>query len=252
MKKLNLISISLLGFLIVTCAAIQRVSAESDFTAFLGNQISDSEIDGVIGSEWDDAGYYTNVAIDPQGTADVWTKHAGAYLYIAVRFTADSDNPWVCFQLGRTACMVANTDGAIFGHDSYAANGYRDIFFNGIAAVTVDDSQDGTGAMTVNASNVVTVELKKPLSSGDSDGKDIEWTVDSTYSLIIMWNSNDYGSSGGSVSHDDGSLTARTIFINSVDTIPEFSGLLFAVLLVATTTSTVVLNRKITAKPTQT
>ena len=248
MKKLNLVLL-LLGFLIVTYAAIPHVSGQTDFVAFLGNQISDGEIDGAIGSEWDDAGVYTDVEISPQGTALVWTKHDGVYLYIAVKFTADSDNPWLSFLLGGTDCMEENVDGALFGHDNYSADGYSDIYFNGIPNITVDTSQDGTGAMSVGASNDVNVELKKPLNSGDSAGNDMLWVEGETYSFIIMWNSNGLGASGGSVSHKDGSVEEKTIFMNS-NTIPEFSGLVFAILLVVMTISAFILNRKITAKPT--
>ncbi|MBN1244027.1 hypothetical protein JXA31_00365 [Candidatus Bathyarchaeota archaeon] len=248
MKKLYLFLIVLLGFLITACATMTPVSAQHDFDAFLGNPISDNEVDGAIGSEWDDAGNYTGVAISPQGTAEVWTKHDGTYLYMAVRFTADSDNPWVAFLFGGTTCMATGADGALFGHDSYAANGYRDILFNGFTSISVDTSQDGTGAMTIDSSNLVTVELKKPLSSGDFDGKDVAWTENSTYALIIMWNSNLYGASGGSVTHSDGPLADRTMLINS-NVIPEFPGLMFTVLLVATTISAFLLRRRITAKP---
>ena len=248
MKKLNLFLLVLLGFLVTACATITAVSAQHDFDAFLGNTISDNDIDGAIGSEWDDAGNYTDVAIDPQGTAEVWTKHDGTHLYIAVRFTADSDNPWVSFLFGGTTCMAADTDGALFGHDDYASNGYQDISFNGFTAISVDDSQHGVGAMTVDASNVVTVELKKPLNSEDSDGKDAAWTEGDTYALIIMWNSNSYGASGGSVTHSEGSLTDRTIFINS-NAIPELPGLMFTAILVATAISAFLLRKRITTKP---
>ena len=144
--------------------------------------------------------------------------------------------------------MAANSDGALFGHDSYAANAYRDIFFNGFTSISVDASQDGTGAMTVDSSNVVTVELKKPLSSGDSDGKDPAWTEGNTYALIIMWNSDSYGASGGSATHSEGSLTGRTIFINS-NAIPEFPGLMFTAIIVATAISAILLRKRIAPKP---
>jgi hypothetical protein len=248
MKKLYLFLTLMLGLLITACATITPVSAQPDFNAFSGNSIDDSAIDGTIESEWDDAGNYTSVAISPQGTADIWTKQDGTYLYMAVRFTADSNNPWVAFLFGGTACMQSGADGALFGNDDYAANGYRDIWFGGIGIIFIDASQDGKGAITVDSLNLVTAELKKPLSSGDSAGKDIAWVEDSTYAMIIMWDSNGGGSSGGSVSHSNGPLRERNILINS-NVIPEFSGLMFAALLVATTISAIVLKRRITAKP---
>ena len=113
--------------------------------------------------------------------------------------------------------------------------------------ISVDISQDGTGAMTVDASNVTTIEFKKPLNSGDSDGKDIAWHESDTYTLILMWNSNLNGASGGNVTHTEGSIDDKNMFLAST-TIPEFSGLLFAVLLVAMTISVFVLNRKIKSK----
>lgn len=248
MKKPYLFLIVMLGLLITACATITPVSAQPDFDAFSGNAIDDAAIDGTIGSEWDDAGSYTDVAISPQGTAEIWTKQDGTYLYMAVRFAADSANPWVAFLFGGTSCMQSGTDGALFGHDSYAANGYRDISFNGFTDISVDPSQDGTGAITIGSSNLITVELKKPLSSGDSDGKDVAWSEGNTYALIIMWNSKLYGASGGSVTHSAGSLTDRTIFINS-NAIPEFSGLMFAALLIATAISAILLKKRITTKP---
>jgi hypothetical protein len=250
MKKLTFLFLTLtLGFLITACATITPVSAQQDFNAFLGNTIDDAAIDGTIGSEWDDAGNYANVAINPQGTAEVWTKHDETYLYMAVRFTADSNNPWMALLLGGTTCMQANTDGALFGHDNYAANGYQDISFVSLGAISIDASQEGTGAITVGSSNLVTIELKKPLNSGDSDGKDMAWTEDNTYALIIMWDSNGGGSSGGSASHSSGSITERTILINS-NVIPEFPGLIFAAVLVTATISAILLKRRIVKKPT--
>jgi hypothetical protein len=249
MKKLTYWFLTvMLGLLVTACATITPVSAQHDFDAFLGDPIDDNEIDGAIGNEWNDAGNYTSVAISPQGTAEIWTKHDGTYLYMAVRFTADSNNPWVALLLGGTTCMTSGADGALFGDDRYAANGYRDISFGGIGIISIDASQDGKGAIT-GSSNIVTVELKKPLSSGDSDGKDIAWMQGSTYALIIMWDSNGGGSSGGSVSHSNGPLTERTVLINS-NVIPEFSGLMFAALLVTTAISAFLLKRRLTTKPT--
>src|SRR3989304_3921390 len=115
--------------------------------------------------------------------------------------------------------------------------------------ISVDASQDGKGAVTIDSSNLVTVELKKPLSSGDSAGKDIAWTEDSTYALIIMWNSKLLGSSGGSITHGGTQPTERTVLINS-NGIPEFPGLIFATILVATAISAIFLRRRMVKKPT--
>jgi len=44
----------------------------------------------------------------------------------------------------------------------------------GIGSISVDTIQDGLGAINVGGLNFITVELKKPLSIGDSSGDDID------------------------------------------------------------------------------
>jgi hypothetical protein len=100
--------------------------------------------------------------LTPHGTAKIWTKHDGTHLYIAVQFTADSANPWVAFQFDTTKHMSLGADGALFCHDRLAANEYRDISFGGVGSISVDASQDGVGAIHVEAPNLVSVELKMP------------------------------------------------------------------------------------------
>lgn len=233
----------MLFVLAAACVAVEPVFAQFDFNAFLGNTISDENIDGVIGTEWDDAANYADIAIEPQGTAEIWTKNDGTNLYVAMQFTADSDNPWVAFQFDLTSHMSSGADGAIFGHDRLGANEYRDIAFGGVGSISVDATQDGVGAISVGDSNLVTVELKKPLASGDSAGEDIDWTAGNTYTLIIRWDSNGGGSSGGDSSHQSGPARDRTVFIN-MDQVPEFSTLTLFVSLVVTAIIVVILKKK--------
>ncbi len=188
--------------------------AGADLLAQRGAAIGDASIDGTIGAEWEDAKSYTNVPITPSGTASIWVKNDGANLYVALQFTADSSNPWVAFQLGATGCHPNGVDGALFGDDHYAATGYRDIRYIP-EAITMDGVQNGVGAMVVGAGNRVTIEYKKPLNSGDAAGGDVVWGVGSTYSLVIAWDSNGGGSSGGSTSHRSASPLVRTIQIGA-------------------------------------
>lgn len=229
--------------LMIAWVPVRTVYAQFDFNAFLGNTIMDEEIDGIIGSEWDDAGNYQNISIEPQTTAEIWSKHDGVYLYLAMQFTADSSDPWVAFHFDYTAHMSPDADGALFGHNRLAANEYRDISFGGLGVILADESQDGVGAIRLDNQNLVTVELKKPLKSGDSAGKDISWDLDTTYPLIIRWDSNGGGSSGGSRNHWNSPLEYRTIFINTNE-IPEFSGLNILVVLVAMAILVIILNKK--------
>jgi hypothetical protein len=186
------------------------VNAQSDLTMILGNSINDSDINGVIRDEWDDVTSYNNIEISPTGNAQIWLKHDQTHLYIAVQFEADSNNPWVSLQLGDPNCMTSNTDGAIFGHDDLSPNGYEDIYFGGFGVIRSDTTQDGVGAMQVSM-NTITIELKKPLNTQDSDGKDISWSEDNSYDIIVMWDSDGGGSSGGSTSHTSNSPKPKTI-----------------------------------------
>ena len=244
MHKLFLFSIFItISFFVIAYVTIEPVYAQFDFDAFLGNPISDGDIDGIIGSEWDDAGNYPGVVIDPQGTAEIWTKNDGTHLYIAMQFMADSSNPWVGFQFEFNTHMSSGADGAMFGHDGIGANQYRDISFGGLGSISADTIQNGVGAINVDTTNFVTVELKKPLSSGDSAGADIDWTENNTYTLIIRWDSNGRGSSGGSSNHLSTSERDRTVYINT-NSIPEFSSLALVLSLIVIAILIFVVKRK--------
>jgi len=203
------------GTLVVNVNVIISGAAVADLIAQKGTAIADADIDGAIGTEWNDAKKYDDLPITPSGTATIWVKNDGTYFYMAVQFTADSNDPWVAFQLGATGCMESGADGALFGHSDYADDGYVDIKFAGQGPIEVDATQDGVGAISVGSGNLTTVELKKPLSSGDSTGSDITWTVGGTYNLVIAWDTNGGGSSGGSTNHRSGTLLPRTILISA-------------------------------------
>jgi hypothetical protein len=187
-----------------------------DLVAQKGTAITDAQIDGTIGTEWNDAKHYTSIPIDPQGTAEIWTKNDGTNLYIAIKFTADSNNPWAAIQLGSSVLHDQTVDLAVFGNDNLAANAYVDANFGSPFTVRADASQNGKGIISIGSGNVVTIELKKPLSSGDTTGKDIAWNAGGTYTMVIVWNSKGNGASGGAVDHTGGTTpTARKIFIGT-------------------------------------
>jgi hypothetical protein len=224
---------AMLGFLLVAAASSKPVDAQADLQASFGSAIADSQIDGDIGPEWSDADKHVGaqeLPVSPQGHAEMWVKHDGTYLYIALVFEADSDNPWLSIMFSSADHMTLNTDGALFGHDEYAADGYADISFGGAGVLSKDDSQDGNGAIRIGDSNQVTIELKKSLNSGDSAGKDIAWLQGNTYALTVMWDTNGGGSSGGTVNHYDGTLTGEKILITYGQT-PEFPS---SILIIAT------------------
>lgn len=207
--------LAIAGPVVINVNVIIAGAGGADLIAQKGAAIADSSIDGNIGTEWNDARTYSNIPITPSGTASIWVKNDGTNLYVAVQFTADSNNPWVAFQFGATGCMDAGADGALFGDDNFAASGYVDIKFTSGSSVQQDTTQNGKGAINVGAGNVVSVELKKPLNSGDSAGGDITWAVGSTYSLVIAWDSNSGGSSGGTANHRSTTPIARTTQIGA-------------------------------------
>ncbi|TRO45951.1 hypothetical protein E2P30_00795 [Candidatus Bathyarchaeota archaeon] len=208
-----------IAFLIIFTifCSLAFVNAQSDLIMVHGNSIADQDIDGVIGAEWDDVTSYTNVPISPIGNAQIWLKHDLTHLYIAVQFEGDSDNLWVAVQLGNPNCMTDDTDGALFGHDELSPDGYQDINFGGFGVIRSDISQDGVGAMQISLNSTV-IELKKPLNTQDLEGNDIQWSEDKSYDIIIMWDSNGGGSSGGSISHNRVSPKPKTIYLQAQTT----------------------------------
>lgn len=213
LKKTIFISkVTLLFILFALLFSLSFVDAQSELTMVLGNSINNSDIDGVIGDEWDDITSFNNQEISPQGNAQIWLKHDQSHLYIAVVFEADSNNPWAALQLGNPNCMTSNTDGAIFGHDELSPDGYQDISFGGFGVIRSDTSQDGVGSMGISM-NTVTIELKKPLNTQDATGNDIQWSEDNSYDIIIMWDSNGGGSSGGTTSHTSNNPKPKTIYL---------------------------------------
>jgi hypothetical protein len=224
------------SFLLISlCASLITVNGQAAFTAFAGATIEDSKIDGVIGNEWNDAGTYPEASIFGNKTAALWLKHDGSYLYVAYRIVGDSNNPWSAMQFSDLNCMANGADAVLLGHDEYSPNGYVDISFGGMGIIYVDAVQNGKGVINVEAANI-TVELKKPLNSGDTGGKDIAWSTNRTYIFRIMWDSDGNGSSGGNTSHQTtGNPNVIALSVQAVPEIPSavFFGFLIAILVCA-------------------
>jgi hypothetical protein len=222
-KSFFVVAVIAILMLTFTCSQSALVAAQADFIAPHGNAIPDSQIDGVIGSEWNDANYTPRRDINPWGLASFWVKNDGTNLYIAMRFYADSDNPWVGFQFGSSFCMSTSADGAMFRRDNNSQYTYQDVYFTEQPNAAPDAIQDGKGALTINSSRAVILELKKPLNSGDSAGKDINWTLGGTYAFLAVWDS---GGSGTANHNQTTSPISKTINISS-EAIPEFPTPLF-------------------------
>ncbi len=246
MKK-HVFPLLTLPLFFVMVAYVSTAIAQPELNAYFGVPIEDSQIDGIIGEEWSDAGNFSGITINPQGSSNIIVKNDGENLYAALQFTVDSDNPWVAIMFASAGHMTTNVDGAVFGDDRLSANGYSDVRFGGPGIVSPDPDQNGKGAILVDSQNIVTIELKKPLNSGDSTGRDIAWATGNTYSLTIMWDTNGAGSNGGSVSHYNGALTSKTLFI-STSVIPELPALLVLAILAALLFSAVILKRNLNSQ----
>ena len=220
---------------------VSLVSAQSDLIAYRGTGFHYGSIDAYIDlqTEWNDANYYPSVELAPQGTAEVWIKHSPQTLYIALKFTVDSADPWVGFQFEQSDHMASGADGAILGNSQLGS--YADVTFGGAGSVSKDSIQDGYGAIHVSSSNVVSVELYKPLRSDDSN--DIDWVTGETYSLVLIWDSDGGGSDGGSADHKSASDTNMSITLDP-NLIPEFSEIAVYVSLIAFTCALVFFKRK--------
>jgi len=228
------------AFICVSAAIIAGLAATgvraavTNFVAPAGTAIADGNIDGVIGTEWSDANVYLNVPINPTAaTAQVSLKQDNTYLYIAVVWTADIAQPWFSIEFGATGCMNNGADGALFGNDGSTQAGlggawsggvglYRDVEFGGPGSVAADAIQNGVGAIRNSGSNVMVVELKKPLNSGDAAGNDVAWAVGNTYDLLMTWDSNGGGNPGGGSANMQSTTTdSQTVQLSAV-AIPEF------------------------------
>lgn len=192
--------------------------AGTSFTVASGTEIADVMIDGVIGTEWDDANNYAEVTIMPKGTATIWTKHDQTNLYIAIQFTSETSTPWLAIAFDSVGYMRMGSDGAVFG-DTNSPTPYADVHYVSQGpwgvGVKYDVSQNGAGAMKVvaTATYVVTAELRKSLKSGDTDGRDIEWSVGGTYNLAIAWDSDGGGNPGGGTANHRSGIVGCTVFI---------------------------------------
>lgn len=222
--------------LVVTVAVTGVQAVQTDFVAPLGNAIPNANIDGNIDmADWSDANTYTMVPINPAGTSAVVSiKHDNLNLYIAVVWQADIPQPWFSIELDAIGCMNNGADGALFGNDGGAkaslggswvggVGPYRDIRFSGVglANVNADTTQNGVGAIINQGSNLMAAEFKKPLSSGDSAGNDIAWTVGTSYQLLMTWDSNGGGNAGTGSADGMDTTNSQTVQLSSV-AIPEF------------------------------
>ncbi|NIN65976.1 MAG: PKD domain-containing protein [Anaerolineae bacterium] len=186
---------------------------------FSSTSVLDADLDGDPSTgAWEDA---LSVVIplengepDPIGSATLFVKHDGGYLYFRIDGFMDilwvstaGDHFWLGFQVSPTGTSHHGSgewDGTFFGHSSFATQPVA-VDTNGFRRPPAEDaSQDVIGFM--GSSGVAypypfTAEWKRPLSSGDAD--DLIYVADgtTTYNFFATTDSNGGGSSGGNINH---------------------------------------------------
>jgi len=221
------IKIVLLAFLLGSSALLLAFPSHSVPPATLLVPYSDRPIDlahldgDPATGAWSDATTalvpLENGQPEPYGSANVWMKHDGSFLY--VRIDGSMDVPWTSssgthFWLGFLLCPAtvtghhkAGQDWVFFGETSYGALSYPLTPIDAYGSSkppAKDSSQDVEGRLQYRGSAApyaFTAEFRRPLDSGDPE--DVALVPDATtaYAFAITTDSNGKGSSGGSIDH---------------------------------------------------
>ncbi len=182
-------------FLIVTIAVLgisafyPLVLAEPDINATFGTSVV---LDGVIGTEWDDAGPW---AVTDLGLNEsIRAKHDGTFLYILLVVSDTTNDPfvdpvsahdWAGIEFDRNGDQIIHgnaTDPATTADDwefcDYKILGGQDWFTHGFASPNRDadtiwgGTNDVAAAKGFNSTHTIW-EFRKKLNSGDTFGYDI-------------------------------------------------------------------------------
>jgi hypothetical protein len=175
-----LLIISLINFHIVALG-----TPVSNIYAPEGAPISAAEIDGVIGTEWNDAGGW--VSIDLGILNNIRAKHDSEYLYILLVIGDNTDNPFpeeahdwagVDFDLNGDEKTMGDPDSPDdFEYCDYQILGGEDWWGKGVGEdrgsdTSVGGTNDVVAAKGFNTTHTIW-EFKKKLNSGDTLGHDI-------------------------------------------------------------------------------
>lgn len=218
-------SVCLLALVLVVVIAVPAPAAPVAITIpYSSTAVADTDLDGNPGTgAWSDATSWTitleNGASSPYGTATLYAKHDGSYVYfrvdgkIDVAWTSSSGNHfWFGMQFSLTGTShhsgSGSWDGVFFGESAYTpAPTYPPLAVdtNGFSKPPAKDTaQNDLGKMGYSGSSApysFTVEWKRALSTGDS--QDVTFTADGTakYNFYATTDSDGGGSSGGAIDH---------------------------------------------------
>lgn len=203
-----------------------NVTAAS-ITVPYGTAVADADLDGYPSTGgWTDALSTTipleNGASAPYGSATLYAKHDGTYVYF--RIDGSIDVPWSSaggshFWLGMQLSPTSSShhsggtwDGVFFGLWDGTAYTPQPVYpptgvdTNGFSKPPAKDtSQDITGKMRYSGTSApygFTAEWKKPLNSGDASDVALKADGSTTYNFFFTTDSNGGGSAGGTVDHN--------------------------------------------------
>ncbi|MEK6986833.1 MAG: hypothetical protein AABX97_01915, partial [Candidatus Thermoplasmatota archaeon] len=223
-----------MGLLVVILVAVlvaggaPGASAVSVTVPYSATAVADADLDGNPATgDWSGAVSAVvpleNGAASPYGSATLYAKHDGTYVYF--RIDGSIDVPWIStsgnyFWLGMEVSPAGTShhgggtwDGVFFGLWDPAKGLYTPsptypptpVDTNGFSKPPAKDtSQDDLGAMRYSGTAVpygFTAEWKKKLNTGDAS--DIAYAADgtTTYNFFVTTDSDGGGSSGGAIDH---------------------------------------------------
>jgi len=218
-RKLGLALVA--ASLILTVAVLPAPAAGiTATTPYSSTPVADSDLDGSPATgAWSDAGTWTipleNGAAAPYGSATLYAKHDGIYVYFRVDGKIDvlwvssgGNHFWfgVAFTSSVTSHHSTWQDGVFFGADSFtSAPPLMAVDTNGGGKPpSKDGTQDDLGRMAASGSAApysFTAEWKRKLSTGDAN--DLAFLADdaTSYYFYATSDSNGGGSGGGSINH---------------------------------------------------
>jgi len=184
MCKRTVLGVALFGITLITIGVI---GIGGPIEATYGEPIPNSQLDGILGSEWSDAVEY-DTRLTASGTTyscrvQFYVKHDGEYLYFAVRtssripgrkialwmvFDADADNKF--YVAGDDSLVVYETRGNLDNNVDFAYTGIRPSSPKPDYQVGGRNDKWGAG---ITRGNESIFETKMDLASGDSRGNDI-------------------------------------------------------------------------------
>ncbi len=221
---MGLLVVLLLG--VVLTALVPGAYAQTLTVRYSTTPVADGDLDGdPLTGAWSDAASVVipleNKASSPYGSATLYAKHDGTYVYLRIDgmidvawSSATGNHFWLGMVYGPSSVTghhSSGQDGVFFGlwdgTDYTPQPTYPPAAVDAHGAGTPpakDGSQDLFGVMGYSGSSALysfTAEWKRRLSTGDSEDVPLAADGTSTYNFYVTTDSDGKGSSGGGIGH---------------------------------------------------